>query len=187
MKRNGYVCACLLAALLQAGCGRALASGGAETPEAPEAPPVCASPMKNERTPSAPDMEGLMELLDRAGELQPCSAGSSLRAAALAGGLLEWLGAGPVPEELARRAALRWAAGKSPSERLEAGRALRLLGDAARRMGEEELRALLEDAGCPLPEESPEKDEYLRLTEALSLALTGEIFKNNGENMNIYS
>ena len=146
-----------------------------------------ASVLNTSRTPSAPDLERLVELLDRAGKTQPCAAGSSLRAAALAGELLDWLGAGPVPEELARKAALRWAADKSPAERLEAGRTLRLLNNAAGRMGEEELRSLLEDAGCRIPGERPEKDEYLRLTEALSGALTGEIFKNPGENMNIYS
>ena len=187
MKRNVYICLCLLAALLQPGCARAPAAERAEPAAAAEAQGAPASPAGTPRALSDGDLEGLMELLDRAGDMQPCTAGSSLRAAALAGGLLEWLGADPVPVDWARKAALRWAADKSPSERLRAGRTLRLLNDAAARMGEEELGSLLEDAGCPLPEACPEKDEYLRLTEALFLALTGEIFKNNGENMNIYS
>ena len=186
MKLRAYVCWCLLLLLLMAGCGHAPAAIAPEAPaeEAAAAVPEAAAPQRGGETAEA-DLEGLAELLDRAENMQPCAAGSSLRAAALAGGLLEWLAANPAPASALRKAALSWAADKSEAERARTGRTLRLLKEAAGGMEEERLRALLEDAGCPLPETCPEKDEYLSLLTQLSLAITPKIFINPGETVNI--
>lgn len=182
MRRNACIVVCLAAALFQAGCGRTAPA------EAPEPPAAAAITVSAAELPAAEaDLEGLLRLLDRAGEQQPHTAGSSLRTAALAGETLRWLSENPVPPGTAGRAALRWGADKGISERRRAGRAFHLLNEAVGRMEGEDLRALLEDAGCRLPENCPGVDEYARLTEELFRALTPEIFKNPGENMNISS
>ena len=185
MKKTLCICFCLVSVLLQAGCGRAPVP---EEPELPAFEKVGEAGPVSERsveTLPTPDAEGLRELLDRAAEGQPCTAGSSLRLSALAGELLYWLSENPGGTEAAREIALSWAARRTEAQGRRAAGTMSLLNEAAARMGEEELEGLLEDAGFPLPEPCPEKEAFLALTEELSRSLLPGIFKNPGEIMNI--
>ena len=137
MRKTPWIFLCLVAVLVQTGCDRTL------PPEAPEPSAAAALSVSAERPATAEaDLEGLLRILDTAGEQQPCTAGSSLRTAALAGETLRWLSENPVPPGTAGRAALRWGADKSVSERQRVGRTFHLLSEAAGRMEYEKAAAL---------------------------------------------
>lgn len=182
MKKNAIPC--LLLALLLAGCEGPSLTAQARTEILPE---VRAAAAKTEETAATTDTntDGIPEILEDTLNMQPCSAGSSLRLASLAGKLLRWQAAHPGGSGEAQRAALAWAGRHSDSERSEAAGVLRLLHDGAKRMNGGELRALLLDAGVELRAEEWDMDGFMRLTESLSRALEGEIFKNPAEKMNI--
>ncbi len=133
----------------------------------------------------AADLEELAGLLDAALQLQPCTAGNSLRMAALGGGIYKWYAENPDSFGSAKKAALVWGSKKREEERRQAASAVRLLGQAAERMGDAELRMLLEDAGVEWTEPAGDMQGFLRLTEAVARSLTPEIFKGRAEIMNI--
>ena len=185
MKKSISILLFFTFALFQAGCACAQATDAPENPAFVEIGEAIPASERSLEAFYAPDTESLRLLLDKAGDDQPCTAGSSLRASALAGGLLLWLAENPAGQEAARQTALAWAAEKGPEARQKAGRKLHLLYEAAGRMKKEELEALLADAGFRIPAQCPGKEAFLALTEELSRALTPEIFKNQGEKVNI--
>ena len=131
------------------------------------------------------DRSRLESLLDGILLLQPCSAGNSLRVAALGGELYHWYAENPQAGEAAKQAALAWGSNRRPDERQQAAVYVRMLGKAAERMREEEIRALLWDAGIEMSEETPDKEGFIQFTEAVSRVLLAEIFKEQAEIMNI--
>ena len=133
---------------------------------------------------AAADAERLESLLDGLLLFQPYSAGNSLRMAALGGELYKWYIENPQPSEAAKRAALTWGRKKRGEERRQAAVNVRLLGKAAEKMREEELCALLYDAGIALHGDAWDKEGFVCLTEAISKALWPEIFKKHAEKMN---
>ena len=185
MRKYLYIVS-LASLLATAGCVRIPAlSEPAPLPLPSEAGPICAVIQSAGEAPQIANAEELMLLLDRAVEDRSCTAGSSLRVAALAGGLLHWLSETEAGPEEARRIALAWAEKRGGTERHRAGRTMHLLREAAERMEERELEALLLDAGFDLPVQGPERERFLALTEELGRTLAPEIFKNPGEIMNI--
>lgn len=131
------------------------------------------------------DQEGLRQLLDGTLRLQPCSAGNSLRSAALLGGFYKWYAENGMHIEEAKRTALVWAGMRSPEQRRQAAASVRMLGKTAERMRAGDLDALLCDAGIALPEGLSDREGFVCLTEDLSKLLMPEIFKNSKPIMNI--
>ncbi len=140
---------------------------------------------KAKTTRAAADVERLESLLDGLLLFQPCSAGNSLRMALLGGGLYKWYIENPQSSEAAKQAALIWGSRRRGEERRQAALNLKLLGKAAERMGEEELCALLYDAGVTLQGDAGDKEGFVCLTEAISKVMWPEIFKKHAEIMNI--
>ncbi len=174
---------CLLLPLLLAGC-ESHSPAVARTEILPEAGAAAAEAKVTAATANT-NSEEIAEILEYTLHMQPCSAGDSLRLAALAGKLLCWQAAHPGGSGEARRAALAWAGQHSALERSKAAGVLRLLHSAAQRMDSRELLFLLLDAGVELRLEESDRDGFMRLAESLSRALEGEIFKKSTEIMNI--
>ena len=145
---------------------------------------VCVTAAEMKTTRAAADVESLESLLDGLLLFQPCSAGNSLRMAALGGELYKWYIENPQAGEAAKQAALAWGSKRCPEERHQAAVNVRMLGKAAERMREVELSALLYDAGITLPGDSRDKEGFVYLTEAISKVLWPEIFKKHAEIMN---
>ena len=182
MKKKALLC--LLLPLLLAGCERNSFAVLARTEILPEAGAAAAETSVTAATANT-NSEAITEILEYTLHMQPCSAGDSLRLAALAGKLLCWQTAHPGGSGEARRSALAWAGKHSASERSKAAGVLRLLHSAAQRMDSRELLSLLLDAGVELRLEESDRDGFMRLAESLSRALEGEIFKKSTEIMNI--
>ena len=176
MKKKALLC--LLLPLLLAGCERNSLTVLARTEILPEAGAAAAETGATAATANT-NSEEITEILEYTLHMQPCSAGDSLRLAALAGKLLCWQAAHPGGSGEARRAALAWAGKHSASERSKAAGVLRLLHSAAQRMNSRELLSL------ELRLEESDRDGFMRLAESLSRALEGEIFKKSTEIMNI--
>ena len=124
-------------------------------------------------------------LLSETLELQPYSAGSSLRLAALGGSFYRWYAENPAQTEKAKQTALLWGGKRSGEERRQAAEMIRMLGMVSEQLQEEELHTLLCDAGIALPEGIPDKEGFVCFMEALSRVLLLEIFKNQREILNI--
>ena len=130
------------------------------------------------------DTERLVRILEGAEEMQPGSAGSSLRLGALAGELLRWLEDHPDGAEAAGERFRNWAAQQDGRKLSRIRKTLRLLKACAQRMHADQLRALLEDAGFSLSETGPSREEFLELLERLTEAIRPKIFRNTREIMN---
>ena len=182
MKKKALLC--LLLPLLLAGCESHSPAVLARAEILPEAGAAAAETSVTAATANT-NSEEIAEILEYTLHMQPCSAGDSLRLAALAGKLLCWQTAHPGGSGEARRSALAWAGKHSASERSKAAGVLRLLHDAAQRMDSRELLSLLLDAGVELRLEESDRDGFVRLAESLSRALEGKICKKSTEIMNI--
>lgn len=141
------------------------------------------SPTEGKRILS-PDKVGLKQLLDDTLQLQPCTAGCSLRLAVLGGSFYRWYIDNAGQSEAAKQAALAWRAERCVEERRQAAAVILSLRKAAEHVREEELLALLDDAGIVIPEGEGYKEGFLYLTDAVSRVLLTEIFKNHSEIMN---
>ncbi len=175
--------AALLLALALGGCSRA------PVPLPPMVLPVTTSPAAAVIPASAAgpaDTERLLRCLESAAELQPCSAGSSLRLASVGAELLGWLEDNPAGAEEGEAAVRAWAWGAAPDKLRSIAGTLRLLKEAAGTMEACELRALLWDAGCVLPEHCPSREEFLTFLERLNRTMETAIFSQNLRGMNIF-
>ena len=141
---------CLLLPLLLAGCEKPSFTVLARTEMLPEAGAAAAETRVTAATANT-NSEEIAEILEYTLHMQPCSAGDSLRLAALAGKLLCWQAAHPGGSGEARRAALAWAGKHSASERSKAAGVLRLLHSSPQRMDSREMLSLLLDAGAKNP------------------------------------
>ena len=181
MKRIIILCIAFVLAL--SGCGRAPAAE-IPKPETALPHPTGISALRKEK-PAALSAEGkerFLHLLDSASRQQQCTAGSSLRLAALGGELLRWLTNHPGQQQEALRVAGEWAGRQNGDAARQAARSFRWLSECSLRMEEEDLRLLLYDAGCSLPDQGPSREEFSDFTESLVLVLDAnysEILKNN--------
>ncbi len=187
MRKLLFIGLWLTALAAEAGCvsARAAEIPGEAFPPAPKAAVMPA--VRQDKCAHAPDAEGLKLLLAGLAKTQPCTAGNSLRLAAMGSGLLQWLAENPGWEKAVQPAvqALKQETGLGEQRKIE--RTLRLFRDAAERMEEEDLQAILADAGAELTGETPSKREFLSFAEAVSSAMMPEIFINCGKKVNILS
>ncbi len=161
------------------------ASNVSERMSSPQETDDCPAAAAIKSAHTAADRERLESLLDGILLLQPCSAGNTFRVAALGGGFYHWYMETPRASEAAKQAALAWGSKRTREERQQAAVNVKMLGKAAERMREEDIRALLCDAGIELPEEMPDREGFVLFTEAVSRVLLAGIFKERGEIMNI--
>ena len=184
MKRAFCICLSICTLLLCVACSRAVTL--CADPPIPDQPETKACAAAATRTVEAPlDTNGLAALLRTAAEPRACSAGSSLRMAALAGGLLCWAQQNPASKSEEELSAAIRRAELSDDELHRCFASLRLLEDAALRMEEEQLQALLRDAGCEAEPAVPDRDELCAFLDSLMACMTQEIFKNSGNRVNI--
>lgn len=180
---KGYaVFLCLFLAMISVGCSRAPAVE-ASVPELYEADPAFNSAPVEQTTAAASDgADELLAIMDAAAKQQPCTAGSSLRLAALGGGLLDWLADHPGQQAQALRLAADWAVHQDREMLRQAARTFRLMGECALHLGEEELRSLLYDAGCSLTDPGLSRGELFSLIDGLTRVFEtdySEFAKNN--------
>lgn len=181
MKRIVVVCLIAICSL----CHVRPAPGLSMNMISPQEAEVSVTAVETKTMHASADVERLESLLDDMLHFQPCSAGNSLRMAARGGELYKWYAENPQSSEEAKRVALTWGSKKRREERRQAAVNVRLLGKAAERMREEELCALLYDAGITLQGDMRDKEGFVYLTEAISKVLWPEIFKKQAEIMNI--
>ena len=133
------------------------------------------------------DTDALLEILESAADMQPGTAGCSLRRAELAGNLLRWLQDRPDGAERAEKALRGRDMGLADRKLAEIRSTLRLLWKCAQEMETGTIRGLLSDAGYEITDSSPSREEFLSLLEGLLTAVEGRIFSNPIEIMNIFT
>ncbi len=133
------------------------------------------------------DTDALLEILESAADMQPGTAGCSLRRAELAGNLLRWLQDRPDGAERAEKALRGRDMGLADRKLAEIHSTLRLLWKCAQEMETGTIRGLLLDAGYEITDSSPSREEFLSLLEGLLTAVEGRIFSNSIEIMNIFT
>ncbi len=173
MNRAAFLVFCALSVMFLTSCSKALvleAQKACISEQTPRFSSVCTKETRDAA--SKADGETLSLILDKASKPQPCTAGSCLRMAALAGELLNWLEMNSGAVSDARLIALAWAEKQQAGTRECAGRTVCLLREAAICMKAEEIRALLSDAGFEISASGPTLDEFLSLAECLSEALS---------------
>ncbi len=133
------------------------------------------------------DTDALLEILESAADMQPGTAGCSLRRAELAGNLMRWLEDRPDGAERAEKALHGRNMGLDDRELAEIRSTLRLLLKCAREMETGTIRRLLLDAGYEITVSSPSREEFSSLLEGLLTAVGGRIFSNPIKIMNIFT
>ncbi len=184
MRLRAKVCLCLLPALMLSGCSRAVRLD-APAPAA-EAAEFNSGASGYTRVCGPADTEILLTLLDGAAELQPCTAGSSLRLAALAGSLLRWQAENPGITSDIYRSIRVWAVGKEVRELRKIAVNLCRLRSSVRTLTAEELRSLLWDAGFSMPHESPSRNDLCSFLTRLLRMMPPRLFSLSTEKMNIF-
>ncbi len=120
------------------------------------------------------DTDALLAILESATDMQPGTAGCSLRRAELAGNLMRWLEDRPDGAERAEKALRGRNMGLDDRELAEIRSTLRLLLKCAREMETGTIRRLLLDAGYEITVSSPSREEFSSLLEGLLTAVEGE-------------
>ena len=167
--KGSAVFLCLFLAMISVSCSRAPAAEASEPAPYQTDPVLISVPVKLTAAAVASDgADEFLMIMDAAAKQQPCTAGSSLRLAALGSGLLGWLADHPGQQAEALRLAADWAVHQDREMLRQAARTFRLLGDCALHMGEEELHSLLYDAGCSLTDPGLSRRELFSLIEELT-------------------
>ena len=184
MRLRAKVCLCLLPVLMLSGCSRAVHFDAPFPAE--EAAELKSSAFGYRRDCGPADTESLLMLLDGAAELQPYTAGCSLRMASLAGSLLHWQQENPVITSETYRSVRAWADEKEVCELRRIAANLCRLRRAVRILTAQELRSLLWDAGYSMSGKGPSRNDLRCFLTRLLRMMPSGLFSHCIGKMNIF-